>query len=315
MATTKGKTQDANDALQQGVFLHLSHGIFGIRRKVSTEKIDVKEEKQGAVDKKQLNVTKATIDCEEYRLICRAIEDSKSYLREKAIHLPYYREGFYFVPFERGEEIMKGIKAWQEKIAKLADDFAFKAYPKAKREAKAKLAHLYNEADYPSERYVRDSIYMDLEFRDETVPQRLRKLGEGLLAAEMKKAQSKVQSLVEQMQYAMAKELQELIGHLADRLSPDAAGDRKVFRESAITNVTEWLEYFDSKNSVVGSSRLKELADTLKKQLTGVDVKQLKNDDAFRKQLEKDMGQVKQSLDAMLKAAPKRLIAARDEEV
>ncbi len=312
------KTNSPEDRLASCVFIHVSHGILGIRRKVSTEKIEVKEERGGEeVDKKQLNVTKAIIDCEEYRLICRAIEDSKSWLRERAIHAPYYREGVYAIPLDKGEDTLKGLTEWQAKIESLADDFAFKAYARAKREAKTRLAHLYNEGEYPSERRVRASIYMDWDYppAPTAVPQNVKELGKGVFEAEVKKQAGNARQLVEQMTYMLRQQLQELVAHLADRLAPDAQGERKVFRESAITNVTEWLEFFDSKNTVTRDGRMADLVTTLKKQLTGVDVKQLKDDESFRKQLEKSMAQVKANLDLMLKDAPKRLIAGRDEEV
>lgn len=301
---------------RRGIFVHLSHGVFGIRRKVSTSKIEVKDERKGEeVDKKQLNVTKALLDSEAYRAIHRLIHESRSWLAERAIHVPHYREGYFFIALENAAATIDGLEDWKKKIEKAADDFAFKEYAKAKREAKTRLGVLYNESDYPSEQYVRRSIFMSWDYKREDVPETLKKLGTKVFESAVKKNEAKAQELLVDMKYLMRQQLQELVAHLADRLAPDEKGERKVFRDSAITNVLEWLSFFDSKNSVTDDGRMADLAKTLRKQLDGVDVKQIRDDDAFRKQLEKDMTRVKSTLDGLMKDAPSRIIARRDEEV
>ncbi len=300
---------------QRGVFIHLQHGLLGTRRKVDADEIKVA--KDDTVDKGLLNVSKSLIDCDEYREIRRLINDSKKFMARQAIWVPYYREGYYYILFDNGDATLKGLLEFRAKIG-AATEKLVAAWARVKREAKARLKHLYVEDDYPAVDRVRAACYIDWEIKSEgpaSVPQTLKRLGEGIFRSELEKQQRKAADLFVDIKYAMREQLQELVAHLADRLAPDAKGEKKVFRESAITNLTEWLEFFEPKNGVTGDRDLAALAKRVRDSVTGVDVESIRDDDKFRAQLAKSMTDAKAALDGLLKDRPKRAIAGRGEEV
>jgi hypothetical protein len=315
---TEAEIQSTDTALSRGIFIHLSHGMFGIRRRVDPNRIEVKDETpEEKVNKRSIGVTKRLFDSDEYRAMNKTIEESKQFLRARAMHAPRYKAGFYFIPFDKGPETMEGLKEIKAKLEAQAEDFAFKHYRKAKADARKDLGPLWRESDYPSENYVRRSIYMEWEFEPgrKEVPASLANLSADILAAEMQKAAAKARDLFEDMKYAMRAQVQEMVAHLAERLAPDAKGERKVFRESALTNLTEALEFFDQKNTVTTDTQLANLVNTLRKQLAGVNVEELRDDAKYRQNVQRQMDSAKASLDLMLKDKPARLIADRDEEV
>lgn len=298
--------------LEKGIFVHITQRLLGVRRKVNTSQIEVKGDDQ--VDKRLLNVTKAILECEEYDAIVKGQAELRNFLRARAIWMPWHKAGYYFVALANASEVLEGIEERTKKETANVELFV-KALTKAKAAAKTRLGKLYNEADYPSEWRIRRGIGTELEIRDEVVPERLKNLDADIFKEELKKKKAEAQELVREFKYDLRRQLQELVAHLADRLAPDAQGERKVFRTSALENINEWLAFFDDKNTVTQDGSLGAEVDKLRKLLSGVDVDQLKDDEKFRKQLTKDVDGVKKSLDGLIKEAPKRLIADRDEEV
>lgn len=98
-----------------------------------------------------------------------------------------------------------------------------------------------------------------------------------------------------------------MVAHLRDRLQTDDDGRKKRLHESALTNLAQYLAYFDHKN-VTSDDELKAVVEDLRAKLAGTDVEAIKNTDTLRDRLCKEMSTITEHLETMVQRVPKRQI-------
>ena len=101
-----------------------------------------------------------------------------------------------------------------------------------------------------------------------------------------------------------------MVDHLSERLSGSADGKPKVFRDSAVTNMTEFFERFRSLN-VRSNEQLDELVGNAQRVVRGVEPQQLRDSQALRQNISKQMAAVQAGLDQLLVDRPRRNIQRR----
>jgi hypothetical protein len=98
--------------------------------------------------------------------------------------------------------------------------------------------------------------------------------------------------------------------HLTERLSGDEDGKPKVFRDSAVANLTEFFERFRHLN--VGSSeQLDQLVSQAQQVVRGVLPQQLRDDQTLRQRVATQLSGVQSVLDGLLVDRPRRNILRR----
>jgi hypothetical protein len=90
-------------------------------------------------------------------------------------------------------------------------------------------------------------------------------------------------------------------------LAADPAGQRKVFRDSAITNLTEFFQRFRALN-VRSNADLDQLVETAQQVLRGADPHVVRNSASLRSQITTQLSAVQSHLDQMLVDSPRRRI-------
>jgi hypothetical protein len=106
---------------------------------------------------------------------------------------------------------------------------------------------------------------------------------------------------------AFATELAQLVQHLTERLAPGADGQRKVFRDSLVTNFGEFFERFQ-RLSVHSNVQLDGLVEQARGLLRGVTPDAVRSVPELRQQVQSGMAEVQRRLDALLIDAPRRRI-------
>jgi hypothetical protein len=289
----------------KGIFMQLRGG-----RARFVVKVEDGQYEAGDADKKLLSVRKRIIDCDEYREIVRVRGEAKAYLKSKAVYCPYLADSMFLI---RIDEVGKVIDKMDEFSGQDRDAVeAFLAvYEDAKAEARKQLKNLYDENDYPTAAEVRRSFRFDWEFKDAGqvfgVPSKLKEVKAALYTAQVRRALEREGDVEETIKYALREEVQGLVAHLADRLSPDAKGERKVLRQSAVENLNEFLNAFPSKN-MMDDADCARFVEQCRRVLQGVDVKELKDDAKAQEKLAADMARVREGIDKMMEKRPTRLI-------
>jgi hypothetical protein len=99
--------------------------------------------------------------------------------------------------------------------------------------------------------------------------------------------------------------LLQLVSHLQDRLTDKDDGKRKVLRDSAITNLTEWLALFKDRN-VTNDVGLDALVAKAQRVLEGVNPDDLRKSDDLRSTIASRLSEVSETLSTMVEIAPER---------
>ena len=102
-------------------------------------------------------------------------------------------------------------------------------------------------------------------------------------------------------------ELSKLVSHLTDRLAGQEDGKPKVFRDSAVENLTEFFGRFRQLN-IHSSAELDQLVERAQGVLAGVQPQDLRDSAARRQQVASQMAAVQASLDGLLMDRPRRSI-------
>lgn len=111
---------------------------------------------------------------------------------------------------------------------------------------------------------------------------------------------------------AFLDELARLVEHITDRLSDSDDGKPRVFRDSAVTNLTEFFERFRTFN-VRSNEQLDELVTRAQQLLGGVELQQLLDSATRRQRVVTQLAGVQSSVDGLMVDRPRRNILRRPQ--
>jgi len=104
------------------------------------------------------------------------------------------------------------------------------------------------------------------------------------------------------------------VSHLTGRLAEDEAGQRRVFRDSAVGNLTEFFSRF-SRLNVRSSPELDALVEQARQLVQGVSPQPLRDSADLRRHVAQEMAGVQTRVEGLITEAPRRrLVRARPSE-
>jgi hypothetical protein len=171
--------------------------------------------------------------------------------------------------------------------------------------ASDQLGSLYNPADYPNS--LVGLFAVEWDFPSVEPPEYLLRLNPQLYQQETARISARFDQAVQLAEEAFTQELSKLVSHLTERLTVDVNGQQKVFRDSALTNLTEFFTRFKSLN-VGSNAELDHLVETAEQVLAGADPEAVRNSEALRQQITTQLSAVTATLDGMLVDQPRRKI-------
>lgn len=179
------------------------------------------------------------------------------------------------------------------------------AYEEIRGAARQRLGRLYNDHDYPDS--LTGLFALEWEFPSVEPPQYLRELSPELFRQEQARVTARFEEAVRLAEEAFVAELGKLVSHLVERIQGDADGKPKVFRDSAVTNLSEFFERFRTL-SVGSDSELDELVHRCQRIVRGVEPQALRDSRSLREQIAEGLGSVQMTLDTLLVDRPRRAI-------
>ena len=141
-------------------------------------------------------------------------------------------------------------------------------------------------------------------------PPYLQQLSPQLYQQECQRMQSRFDEAVQLAEQAFLEELARLVEHLTERLAGTDDGKPKVFRDSAISNLTEFFERFRQLN-VRSNPELDELVASAQRVVRGLEPQRLRDSSSLRQQVTTQMAAVQADLDQLLVERPRRNIQRR----
>jgi len=222
----------------------------------------------------------------------------------KSVSLPYTEPGVRLLSRDRVEAFDTQMQSTRQELREAAQALD-SDFDELKAEARNRLGVLYNPEHYPAS--VCDAFDVEWSFPSLEPPDYLKELNPQLYEREKARITAQFQEAVNLAQQAFTAQFSEMVTHLRERLQPDASGQRKIFRDSAVTNLREFFDSFRDMN-VGGCKQLETLVEQAKGILAGLDPKDLRDMPALRQQIASELQGVEQALTPLVVPVPRRRI-------
>lgn len=279
----------------------LSFTWLGTRKSLSPAQKSVAADSFGA-EGKYLSAGKKLLDTSHpaFKAVTAIKGRCTAYWR--GVSLPYPEPGVRLIRQDT-------IATFDQQMAEFRDELDAavhelnRHYDELRTAARHRLGDLFNEADYPVS--LIGLFAIDHDYPSVEPPDYLRQLNPDLYAAECRRVQARFDEAVQLAEQAFIDELAKLVDHMTERLSGTTDGKPKVFRDSAVTNLTEFFDRFSSL-SVRSNEQLDGLVSRAREIVRGVNPQSLRGSQSLRQRVASQLAGVQSSLDGLLVDRPRR---------
>jgi hypothetical protein len=276
---------------------------WGVRKTLNTEQKAQAAESFGA-EGQYLSAAKKLLDTkyEAFQQVTGVRSQILSFW--KGLSLPYPEPGMRLIKQADVERFTARMNEFRSELADAVDNLDSQ-FENLKSAARERLGSLYNEADYPPT--LRGLFAVEWDYPNVEPPEYLLRLNPDLYQQERERMSQRFDEAVKLAEEAFVGEFSKLVSHLSERLTAGVDGHRKIFRDTAITNLTDFFERFKSLN-VRSNGDLDRLVETAQQTLSGIDPHLVRNRESLRHQVTTELTAVQSVLDGMLVDQPRRRI-------
>jgi len=279
---------------------------FGIRRSLTAQQKAEAAEPFGA-EAKFLSARKKLLDnaAPSFKAVTAVRNRALSFWR--SVSLPYPEPGVRLIRQDKIDEFAAQMHAFQEELAEAVENLD-RNYHELRAVARQRLGSLFDAGDYPES--LAEMFAIEFDFPSVEVPDYLQRLNPQLYEEECRRVQSRFDEAVRLAEQAFTAELAKLVSHLTERLSGTEDGKPKTFRDSLVSNLTEFFERF-RELSVRSNEDLDRLVADAQRVIRGVEPQALRDNEGLRQHVATEMSRVQSVLDGLLIDRPRRNILRR----
>ena len=284
--------------------LRLSFTWFGVRKTLTNEQKAQAAASFGATGD-SLAASKKLLDGKhpKYKAVTGVRTRIGSYF--KGISLPFPEPGIRLIKQDDIDTINRQMTQFKSELDEAVDQLDTQ-FPTLKHAARDRLGDLYDPADYPDS--LRGLFEVAWEYPSVEPPPYLQQLSPELYRQECRRVAARFDEAVQLAEQAFIDELAKLVSHLTERLSGTCAGSDgkpKVFRDSAVENLTEFFDRFSNLN-LRSNEQLDQLVHQAQQIVRGVNPQDLRGDQTLRQQVATQLSGVQSVLDGLLVDRPRR---------
>jgi hypothetical protein len=300
---TLDTTNPAQRLRRQTAAVRVSFTWFGVHRTLNAQQKEEVGESYGA-DARLLSAGKKIIDVrhEAFRKLTSIRTRVVNYWR--GLTLPYTEPGIRLIKQADIEPFLQSMERFREELVE-AESELNTVYDQMKADAERRLGRLYNPYDYPVE--IRSLFAVAWEFPSVEPPSYLMRLHPEIYQQEQERVAQRFDEAVRLAEQGFITEFARLVSHVTERLANDDDGQRRVFRDSVVTNLTEFFDRFQHLN-VRSNGDLDQLVEEAQRLVRGVTPQDLRDNDSLRRQVATQMASVQSQLDEMIIDRPRRSI-------
>lgn len=302
------------NVFQRAYGLSVQLGAIGSKRKVNSDSVEVD------ADKALISVSKTLLESPEVLAIKQLLATVRQYLYSQTVRPDILRAGVYLLPRVTAEEVDQQLVDYSNQLRDLVDnkllapleeDPTKTRYEQIQERDRIRLRSVFNPKDYPSPAKVRESCFIKWDYIEFGVPE---SLPDAIKGRENEKAAERVAQAAEQIQQLLRVEMLDLVSHISDRLEPGAGGKPRIFRDTLVTNIKDFLKFFAARN-LTDDIELEKLCQQAQALLDGIDPQVLRDRSDLRERVQKGFSDIKAQLDGMVVTEkPRRLISMEEEE-
>ena len=175
-------------------------------------------------------------------------------------------------------------------------------------QARSHLGDLFDPSDYQMD--LGELFGIEWDYPSCRPPEYLLQVSPQLYYSECARVQQRFDEAVNLAEQAFADELAQLIDHLSERLSGNEDGSPKIFRDSAVTHLSDFFAKF-RRLSIGSNEQLEQLVEQAQAIVQNVDPQQLRESEGVRRVVSERMESVQSGLDQLMIDRPRRNIHRR----
>jgi hypothetical protein len=291
---------NATQAAALALCLKLSISKFHTKRKAGMEGVTVD------ADKNDLHLAKEILQSKELKRVATIETQARNIIKERYAAggaLSMLGGGRYLIPLALVEKVEDRLAKLEVEYNARVEEF-LAAYPMRREEARDRLRALFDEDDYPEVDVLRGRFAFrwrflpaEWSFTANDGSESLQVVSAAVYEKERKRAEEEWRGAVDEIKDALREAFADLIAHAVERLTPGDDGKTKVFQASLVRNITDFIETFEARNSLVNYADLKVLVDRARRVLNGIDADDLRTSDGLRESVRKSFEAIKTSID------------------
>jgi hypothetical protein len=225
----------------------------------------------------------------------------------RSLSLPYPENGVRLIRQDKIDGFDAQMREFRDQLDEAVAELGLH-YDSLKSAASRRLGTLYDPTDYPSS--LGGMFSVEWDFPSVEAPDYLRQLHPELYEQECQRVQQRFSEAVRLAEEAFIAELAKLVSHLTERISGIEDNKPKIFRDSAVSNLTEFFERFRQLN-VRSNDQLDQLVADAQQIVRGVEPQQLRDNQGLRQHVATELSAVQSVLDGLLVDRPRRNILRR----
>ena len=303
MRESTGHAAHEDQLRDSSAAVRLSFNWMGVRRTLTPHQRAVAADSFGA-EGDFLSAGKKLLDTKHPKFKALTAFRGEAVSMWKSISLPWPEPGIRLIHREQIEDFDNRATSIASRLDEAVVDLDGH-YDELRHAARDRLGSLFNASDYPVS--LAGAFSMTWDFPSVDPPGYLRQVNPELYEQECDRVRSRFAEAIRLAEEAFTAELSELLSHLCERLNGDRDGKPKVFRDTAVSNLTEFFNRFRSLN-VGSNAELDRLVEQTQCVLRGVRPNSLRQSDGLRQHITTQLSGVQSVLDGMMVDRPRRNI-------
>ncbi|QDU59576.1 hypothetical protein Pan216_04060 [Planctomycetes bacterium Pan216] len=284
----------------------LSFTWLGVRKSLTSAQKNQAADSFGA-EGKYLSAGKKLLDTSHPAFKAVTAIRGRAVAYWKGVSLPFPEPGVRLIRQDAIADFDNQIAMFREELDDAVAELD-RHYDELRRAAQERLGDLFDVSDYPAT--LVGSFAIEHDFPSVEPPAYLRQLNPELYQQECDRVRTRFDEAVQLAEQAFLDELSKLVDHLSERLSGQADGKPKVFRDSAIDNLTEFFERFRRLN-IRSNDQLDEVVANAERVIRGIEPQSLRDNASLRAEVATQLSGVGSTLDGLLVDRPRRNILRR----
>src|SRR5688572_8443579 len=276
---------------------------LGVRKALTPEQRERAAESFGA-ERTFLSAGKKLLDTrhKRFRAVTAVRSRAQGYWRCQSC--PYPEPGVRLIRKDAIQPFARQMEQFRAELESAVEELD-RDYDGLKAFARERLGTLYDPADYPQT--LRGLFEVSWDFPSVEPPDYLLKLSPQLYEQERRRIASRFDEAVRLAEEAFTAEFSELVSHLVERLSTGPGEPKRVFRDSAVENLSEFFDRFRRLN-VHSSAELDELVETARRAVRGAEPQAVRDNESLRHSVAHQLTDVRSKLDKLMVDLTRRRI-------
>jgi hypothetical protein len=291
------------DVFSKCLCLTMTIRQFGLSRPIKDADYDVD------ADKERTKASMRLLKAPELKAVSEAISELRKIVYKNSVPSPL-KAGTYMIPLAIVLDVDRQLRTQHGKIQS-AVTLAALALPRLIDEDRDTLRSLFNPAHYPDPETFKAAYGVSWNLVSFGGPSALQKIDAALYERNAAEFAATIAEAGEEIRQLLRVELADLVNSMVERLSGEKDGKPKVFRDTLVKNVSEFLQTFEARN-ITSDAQLQRLVADARKLLDGVDPDTLRKSKDVRATVADGMARVKEQLDTLLVDRPGRAISFDD---